>query len=230
MGGRYVLGSFRPTPFKRVPPTGRVWLGSEFGIAFWFASVPVVPSSVVDRHMTDDQVPPSDLALPATISAAALRWLLNLSNARLEQLVTAGIVTRFGRGLYTITSVRAVVEEQRRVRALGSSEFQRQRTELTRERALAARTARLEQEGRLLPRDLVDAAVCATFKTVRDRLLQVSTRSAPQAHGAASVPAAQSVIDQCVREALEGIAESGAPEVLARIEQAARQHGRRRAS
>jgi|SRR5262245_2122705 len=67
--------------------------------------------------MTDD--PPSDLGLPATISAAALRWLLNVSNARLEQLVTAGIVTRTARGQHSITSIRAFVQEQRRARPPG---------------------------------------------------------------------------------------------------------------
>jgi len=65
--------------------------------------------------MSDD--PPADLGLPPTISAAALKWLLGLSNSRLEQLTTATIITRVQRGQYSIASIRCYAEDQRRMRA-----------------------------------------------------------------------------------------------------------------
>jgi hypothetical protein len=165
--------------------------------------------------------PPADLELPPTLSAAAMKWLLGLSNSRLEQLTTAGIVTRVERGQYSIGSIRRYAEEQRRMRAFGPAEFNRARTALATERAAAARMTRLQREGELLPRDLVGLIITATFTAIRDRCLGLGTRVAAQCHVAPSVPAIQKIIDEFQREALEAVSQTSESEVMQRIEQAA---------
>ena len=176
--------------------------------------------------------PPADLGLPPTLSAAALKWLLGLSNSRLEQLTTAGTITRVERGIYATSSIRSYAEEQRRLRAFGPAEFNRARTELATERAAAARMVRLEREGELLSRDLVSRIITAAFSAVRDRCLGLGTRVAAQCHVAPSVPAIQKIIDEFQREALEEVSQTSESEIMARIEQAAetKKHERSRAS
>jgi hypothetical protein len=39
--------------------------------------------------------------VPATFTSVQLRWLLGLSNSRLEQLTTSGVITRIEKGSYT---------------------------------------------------------------------------------------------------------------------------------
>jgi hypothetical protein len=58
---------------------------------------------LVDREDAVDGV-------PATFTSVQLRWLLGLSNSRLEQLTTAGVITRIEKGSYTANSIRRYVK------------------------------------------------------------------------------------------------------------------------
>lgn len=169
--------------------------------------------------------------LPEEISVSTLRWLLgDLTTEYVNQLQRQGLITKASRGRYPIEAARDYVLAMRR-RALGPTEFNNARVDLMRERALAARMARLEKEGQLLSRDLVGLIITATFGAVRDKFLGLGTRVAAQCYLAESVPAVQQIIDAHVREALETVSQTSETETAGRIEQvAAAKHGRRRAS
>jgi len=142
-----------------------------------------------------------------------------------NQLQRGGVIAKASRGRYPTAAVRDYVLAMRQ-RTLGATEFNTARTELTRERAAAARTARLQREGELLPRDLVGLIIMATFRAVRDQCLGLGAKVAAQCHVAQSVPAVQQIIDANIRESLERLSEMSEAEVLTRIEEAARQQQR----
>ena len=169
--------------------------------------------------------------LPEAISITTLRWLLgDVTIEYVNQLERQGVLEKSARGMYRTASVRAYIRTMRH-RALGPAGWNDARTELARERASAARMTRLERESELLPRDVVESVVGATFTIVRQNFLGMGTRLAPQLHQAPSVPAVQLIVDQHVREVLSALADSSEVEIMAHIHQeAARRDGRKATS
>jgi phage terminase Nu1 subunit (DNA packaging protein) len=165
-------------------------------------------------------------ALPSNVTAAELMRLLGVTRPRITQLEADGIVTRTGRNQYSIESVPRYVDWLRRGHE-GPAAWNRARTRLAEERALAARQVRLEREGRLLPRDTVETLVGAVFRTVRDGFLGLGARLAPQLHAARSLPAVQNLIDERTREILSALAETEVSEVVRRIDEEAARRAKR---
>src|SRR5262245_17700236 len=110
------------------------------------------------------QPPPG---LRDTISLDALRWLLDITTQRVAQLERDGLIQRVSRGTYTIASVRSFVRTVRE-RGEGPRAWNKARTELAKERAATARFARMEREGKLLPRDLVETIFRSVALIVRN--------------------------------------------------------------
>jgi hypothetical protein len=161
--------------------------------------------------------------LPADLSLDDLRWMLGgLSAMRIHQLVADGIVERTARGRYALASVPNFIKAQRRAGA-GPKGWNDARTELAKERVLAAKQARLEREGKVLPRADVVFAVSTNNKIIRDRMLGLSVKIAPRLFAAESVPQAQLLLDQEIREALTSIADLAGAELMAIIEREAAQ-------
>ena len=79
--------------------------------------------------------------LPTHVSTEELRWLLGgVSGARLTQLEQEGVIQRTARGRYAMASVPAFIKAQRE-RGAAPKGWNAARTELARERAMAAKRA-----------------------------------------------------------------------------------------
>ena len=165
-------------------------------------------------------------ALPDKISLADMRYLLGLTSGHVNQLERDGTILKAERGMYSIESIPMYVRAMRK-RGAGPDAWNRARTRLTEERALAARQARLEREGKLLPRDACVDVVSTTFRTVRDAFLALGARLAPQLHAAPSTPAVQALLDERIREVLTAVSQTEERETLRRIEAEAARRAKR---
>ena len=75
----------------------------------------------------------------------------------------------------------------------GSKAWNSARTSLAEERALAARQARLEREGRLVPADLINDFLLRFHRALRDRVLGIGVRIAPRLVHAKTAPMMQAI-------------------------------------
>jgi hypothetical protein len=165
-------------------------------------------------------------ALPETVSAAELCWLLDLSISAVTLLEREGTLVKAARDAYSLESVPRYVRALRK-RGEGPASWQKARTELTVERARFAKMQRLEREGHLLPRDVVEVILGNNNRTVRDALLGLGARLAAQLHGARSASEVQALLDGRVREILTALSEQSEPEIMRRIEQEAARRAKR---
>jgi hypothetical protein len=171
--------------------------------------------------------PAKPTKLPPDLSLADLCWLLGgLTRARVAQLVGEGVIERVERGRYSVASVPRFIQAQRKAGA-GPKDWNKARTELVRERVLAARAARLRAEGESLPTVAVRAILSGNNLIVRDNFLGLGTRLAPRVFQAKSVPAVKLLLDAAIREVLETVSETSEPETMRRIKQAAARLDRR---
>jgi hypothetical protein len=117
--------------------------------------------------------------LPTALTSAQLRWLVGLTNSRVEQLTTAGVITRVEKGKYSIDSIPRYAKFQRQAQE-GPADWRAVRTALAQEKLAMARLDRAEREGRLIEKDEVKAMNCAIMRTVQARLLAVPNSTAPR--------------------------------------------------
>ena len=135
--------------------------------------------------------------VPATFASVQLRWLLGLSNSRLEQFTTAGIIIRIEKG----SSIRRYVEFLRKAQD-GSRDWQAVRTALGREKLAIARLDRLEREGKLIEADEIAVMNTTIARTIQARLLAVPAATAPRLVGLPSATAASAVTRAAIEDAL----------------------------
>lgn len=162
---------------------------------------------------------PDDLS--AELSLAGLCFLLSVSKQRAGQLEREGLVRRLGDNRYSIESVPAVIAHMREMVTSGggSKAWNSARTSLAEERALAARQARLEREGRLVPADLINDFLLRFHRALRDRVLGIGVRIAPRLVHAKTAPMMQAIVDESTRGALEAICDDlRSAEVAARMQ------------
>jgi phage terminase Nu1 subunit (DNA packaging protein) len=139
--------------------------------------------------------------VPATFTAVQLRWLLGLSNSRLEQLTTAGVITRIEKGSYTANSVRRYVEFLRTAQE-GPRDWQAVRTAIAREKLAMARLDRLEREGKLIEADEIAVMNTTIARTIQARLLAVPAATASRLVGLPSAGATEAVTRPAIEDAL----------------------------
>ena len=139
--------------------------------------------------------------VPATFTSVQLRWLLGLINSRLEQLTTAGVITRIEKGSYTANSVRRYVEFLRTAQE-GPRDWQAVRTALAREKLAMARLDRLEREGKLVAADEIAVMNTTIARTIQARLLAVPVATASRLVGLPSAAAAEAVTRPAIESAL----------------------------
>jgi hypothetical protein len=125
--------------------------------------------------MTDDGPIPGKL--PQTLSAQELAWLTGLTQSRIGQLASQGVVVRVDRDTYAIASIRRLFEHQRE-RNVGPSKWNTARSALATERARMAKLNREEREGELVRRDTVREMSCAIVAATRDRFLGLPAKLA----------------------------------------------------
>jgi phage terminase Nu1 subunit (DNA packaging protein) len=143
--------------------------------------------------------------LPTEFTAAQLRWLLNISNSRLEQLEQAGIIVRTERGRYESAAIRRYVAFLRKA-GEGPKNWQAARVALTREKIALLRLDRLERQGKLVPTDQMIAANTTIARTVMTRLLAVPTAIAARLLNLRSPAQAEAVVRPAIEQALEELA------------------------
>jgi hypothetical protein len=162
--------------------------------------------------------------LPAEISLADLCWLLGLTRTRIPQLVDEGVIERTGYGRYKIESVPRVIAAMRKSGA-GPKNYNDVRTAIANEKLRALQRTREREEGLVLPKDAYRIAIGSQNRSIRNKMLALGTRIAPQVFAAKSVPAVQQIIDSYIREALEAIAEPSHDEGMRALEDEARRIG-----
>ena len=149
-----------------------------------------------------DKVPDG---LPTTLTSAQLRWLLGLTNSRIEQLTTAGVITRAEKGKYSIDSIRRYAKFQREAQD-GPTDWRAVRTALAQEKLAMARLDRAEREGRLIEKDEVKAMNCAIMRTVQARLLAVPATTAPRLVELHRPMEAEAIVRDAITDALTELA------------------------
>src|SRR5215472_11169610 len=103
--------------------------------------------------------------VPAEFTAARLRWHLNVSNSRIEQLEQAGVIVRTTKGHYAGDSIRRYVEFLRKAQE-GPKNWQAARVALAREKLALLRLDRLERQGQLVPLSEMLAANTTIARTI----------------------------------------------------------------
>jgi phage terminase Nu1 subunit (DNA packaging protein) len=109
--------------------------------------------------------------LPPEFSLGQLRWMLNLTNSRVQQLEQSGVIVRTRPGYYRADSIRNYIAFLRRSQDGAPRDWQSARVELARERATLLRLERRQREGELLEKADVTNLNVGIMRTVRDRLL-----------------------------------------------------------
>jgi hypothetical protein len=148
--------------------------------------------------------------VPATFTSVQLRWLLGLSNSRLEQLMTAGVITRIEKGSYTANSIRRYVEFLRTAQE-GPRDWQAARVELAREKLALLRLERGQKEGELLAKGDVKAMGVSIMRTVQARLLAVAPATAPRLLALHRPMEAEAIVRDAITAALTELANLARP-------------------
>jgi hypothetical protein len=164
-------------------------------------------------------------SLPSDVTLADLCWLLGVTKQRIGQLEAEGVVEKTAHGRYALTSVPRFIKLQRE-RGSGPKAWNDARTQLARERAAAAKLARLEREGKMMDSEVVQLLIVANNRVVRDRFLGLGAKIAPIAHAASTVARTCKVIDSGVHEILTELSQSKAL-LLEKMHREAERRGRR---
>ena len=139
--------------------------------------------------------------LAVALTSGQLRWLLGLSNSRLEQLMTAGVITRIDKGRYTVDSIPRYVAFLRKAQE-GPRDWQAVRTALGKEKLAIAKLDRAEREGRSIPTDEVIAMNTSIATVVRTRMLAVGPKLAPRLVNLKTPAEAQALVSAQIEEGL----------------------------
>ena len=146
--------------------------------------------------------------LPVDVDLGQLQWLLgDVTKARITQLTHQGVVIRTARNRYALRSVPNYFTWLRQANA-GPDGWNRARTALVEERALAAQAARLEREGQVAQISDFVEIMQALFRLVRDRALALPAKLSPLAYQCDSIPATYKLLDLEVREWLTNLSET----------------------
>jgi len=139
--------------------------------------------------------------------------LLVLTERRVQQLATAGIIPKASRGNYDlIESVRGYILHQRKLieeRQPGTvTVLEEERARLTGAKASMAELDERERRGELIPASQVEGFLLPLFTRVRQGILSLPSRAAPKAYDAKTIPECERIILECCNEALTEISET----------------------
>jgi len=143
------------------------------------------------------------------VSANDLATVLGIVPRTVGKLAEKGVLRREGYGVFDLAdAIQAYIAYRESVIAAehGVGAFGRARAELTLERARLMRMKRQEAEGSLLPTKEVIAAGTAVMTVVRNRLLAMAPKFAPQLAMAQSAVEVESILRPAIEEALEELA------------------------
>jgi phage terminase Nu1 subunit (DNA packaging protein) len=149
------------------------------------------------------------MEFPQKVSANDLATVLGIVPRTVGKLAEKGVLRREGYGVFDLTdAVQAYVAYRESVIAAehGVGAFGKARAELTLERARLMRIKRQQAEGELLPTKEVIAAGTAVMAVVRNRLLSVAPKFAPQLVMVRSASEVESILRPAIEEALEELA------------------------
>jgi hypothetical protein len=146
--------------------------------------------------------------LPPEFTLAQLRWLLNVSSSRVQQLEQAGVVVRTRTGHYRGDAVRNYVQWLRKV-GDGPRSWQDVRTQIGRERLAILRLERGQLEGDLLEKNRVRALGVEIMTNTKSRLLTVPNSVAPRLVEIHRAQEAEQIVRDGIVTALEEIARLG---------------------
>jgi hypothetical protein len=153
-----------------------------------------------------DKAAPYD-GLPSSLTSSQLRWALGVTNSRLEQLTTAGIITRVEKGKYSIDSIPRYVKFQRDAQQ-GPSDWRSVRTALLKEKLSMVRLDRAERQGQVARIEDFVSIVRALFLLVRNRALALPSKIVPRLYAASSRARMSEILDYEVREWLTELSET----------------------
>jgi len=146
-------------------------------------------------------------------SVKVVARVLILSERRVQKLVSEGILPRPARGMYDlIDCVMAYIRYQRKLidekPQAGVSAIEAERTRLTGAKAGLAELDERERRGELIPSAQIETFISTIFSRVRQGVLSLASRAAPQAYDAKSIPEVQKIITDCCEDALKEISET----------------------
>jgi phage terminase Nu1 subunit (DNA packaging protein) len=149
------------------------------------------------------------MEFPQKVSANDLATVLGIVPRTVGKLAEKGVLRREGYGVFDLSdAIQAYLAYRESVVAAehGIGTFGKARAELTLERARLMRMKRQEAEGSLLPTKEVIAAGTAVMGVVRNRLLAVAPKLAPQLANVKSAAEVESILRPAIEEALEELA------------------------
>ena len=139
--------------------------------------------------------------------------LLVLTERRVQQLATEGIIPKASRGQYDLVeSVRGYILHQRKLiedKQPGEvTVLEAERGRLTGAKAGLAELDERERRGQLIPAAQIETFLSTIFSRVRQGVLSLASRAAPQAYDAKSIPEVEKIILECCQDALKEISET----------------------
>lgn len=146
-------------------------------------------------------------------SVRVIARILNLTERRVQQLASEGIIPKASRGRYDfVESVRGYIghlREEIDIRQPGKiTILEDQRTRLTRARAGLAELDERERRGELVPAVQIEKFLTSILSRVRQGVLTLPSRAAPKAHDAKTIPQVERIILGCCQEVLKEISET----------------------
>ena len=139
--------------------------------------------------------------------------LLDLTERRVQQLASEGIIPKASRGKYDLVeSVRRYIGQLRlQVEASPSGKvtvLEDERARLTRAKADLAELDERERRDELVPAVQIEKFLLAILSRVRQGVLTLPSRAAPKAHDAKTIPQVERIILDCCHEVLKEISET----------------------
>ena len=154
-------------------------------------------------------------------------WLLACTKQRIDQLVAAGVVEKVLAAATSSPRFRASLKTS--AKGAPAPKLGRTSASRWRRRNLSLPSGNVTATSELVPTAPAIEAFRGVIRVLRDRMLGLPTRMAPQVHSARSVPETQLVLEEAIREALETASTMSDEDILRRIEQLDRQEPRDRA-
>lgn len=134
--------------------------------------------------------------------------LLLLDVRRIQQLAKEGHIPRAARGRYPLVgSVQGYIRYLRsRIDADGVVDINEERRRWTRAKADLAELERKEREGMLVPADQIETFMNAIVSRVRQGVLSLPSRTAPQVQDAETIPQIEAIVREQCHEVLRELA------------------------
>ena len=159
----------------------------------------------------------SDAGAP-THSVGTIAKLLLLSERRVQQLTTEGVIPKAERGRYELApAVQGYIRylQDRFVKPAdgsGDIDYHKEKARLTKAQADRTELDAAEIRGELVRADHVIESWSRMLGSARARLLSIPSKAAPRVRAAANDEEAASLIESEVLEALEELSSNGLPE------------------